>query len=115
MTRTSTIVKCPYCLNFMEEDGAWWDCERCGYDYNYSDTKGPHHKFEYVLGDWCCALNVYPDLNKTVLTAFHTSYGLTDDDTAHEHGHTHIEIPHAMDDITPDKVADKIKLILMFA
>jgi hypothetical protein len=115
MTRTISLVRCPHCEQFMDEDGNWSVCNPCGYNYVYSDSKGPHHKFEATLGDWACAVNVYPDLNKTVLTAYHSSYGIDSDDVSHDHGHTHIELPHAMNDLTPDKVIDKIKLILMFA
>lgn len=114
MTRTVSLVRCPHCEQIMEADGNWSVCEPCGYNYVYG-TYGPHHKFEATLGDWACAINVYPDLNETILTAYHASYGIDSDDTSNNHGHTRVRIPHAMNDLTPDKVLDKIKLILMFA
>jgi hypothetical protein len=99
----------------MVKDTFWWDCDPCGYCFTHLKDRGTHHKFELVLGDWCCALNIYSDLNVTVLTAFHTTYGLTDTDTSHDHGFARIEIPYAMKGITPTNLPDKIKLIMVFS
>lgn len=99
----------------MMADGIWWDCENgCRYDYNYTDDRGYHHKFEAELGDWFCALNLYPEQNKTVVTAFHKDY-LAVDHIDSNTGHTEISISYCMTSVTPQNVKEKLKLILMFS
>lgn len=117
MTYTAIKPICTYCKKPLDEDGRWFQCnEGCGVCYVYQDDGSLHIKFEREIGDWAIALNLYPVQNKTVLTAFHTTYGLQSDNVDEDKGRTHIEIPHCMRDVvTPENCLDKIKLILMFS
>lgn len=101
---------CPYCHEVLEADDRWWVCHTCGVDFVYSTRTGLHIKFDRTIGNWETALNLYPEDNRTVLTAFSSQY-LSGDSSS---GNTRVEIPHCMTNITPHNVVDKMKLIMVW-
>lgn len=107
-------MNCLYCHHPATKDGRWFQCEQgCRVAFLYQDDETIHIKFEREVGLWNCALNLYPGQNKTVLTAFHTNWGLSNDNVDDDRGHTHIEIPSLMN-VNPTNCQDKIKLIFVF-
>ena len=111
---TRTVCLCPHCKQPMKTDGDWDECETCHVGYVYGELNGHHIKWEREIGAWAIALNLYPDVNRTVLTAFNTTYGLNQDDIYDESGHTEIKLDHCMTNVTPENCLDKIKLLLVW-
>lgn len=111
-----TITKCPHCSQMMRVNNAIWQyCSPCGFWSTYDDGSGNgwHFKYECYVGDWACALNLYPDDDKSVITAIHKKFMNSNLDD-HEHPATRIPINHCIKNITPQNVIDKIKLILLY-
>lgn len=103
---------CPFCKEVLEEDDRWLVCNTCGVDFVYSALTGLHIKFDRTVGHWEWALNLYPDDNRTVLTAFHS---LQPGEDWHDNdSYSRIEIAYCMTNITPNNVIDKIKLIMVW-
>lgn len=106
---TITIVRCQYCNHFLKQDGAWQFCDVCDVNYRYNGWGDLHIRWDRKINDWDVALNLYPHDNKTILTAFHSSYMDHSDQ-----GHTHIELPYCMQNVNPDNCLDKMRLLLVF-
>lgn len=105
--------KCHYCQQECQEDGDWQECLSCRVCYIRGETRGLHIKWEREIGNWACALNLYPEDNSTVLTAFREDY-ISSDDLNYESGHTEIRLNHCMKNVNQYNCVDKMKLLLMF-
>ena len=100
-------MNCDYCKRPCQQDGTWWDCLHCEVCYEQSETLGRHIKFERMNNDWAYALNLYPEKNLTVLTAFKTTAPI------HER-HEEIRIPYLMKNVNQHNAMDKIRMLLIF-
>lgn len=110
---------CPYCQRPLIIDGRWSECNKCRVSFaQWDDTPGLHIKWEreiYLDNGyyWVIALNLYPEANRTILTAFHSNY-IASDNPSDDLGHTEIKLDHCMTNITPDNCLDKIKFLLVW-
>ena len=106
-----TTTKCPYCFKMMQEiysEPGWQECRTCSFLYTH-DFNGLHQTFICRVGDLVCYLNLYPDIEKSVLRV--------DKEPIYSNlinNLTEIRINHCMKNITPQNVIDKIKLILLY-
>ena len=103
--------KCPFCSGLLTGRVyvaglySWNECSSCKVSFTKGrDTNGRHIKFELRIDDWMVALNLYPDANTSVLTAYHPEGSLENS--------TRIELDYCPTDITPANVQEKARFIL---
>lgn len=101
---------CPFCNQDLEVDGSWIVCEPCGVDFVFHDSTGFHIKFDRTIGKYKAALNLYPEANITLLTAFDVEASDNDPDN----GYSQIKITYCMTNVTPNNVLDKMKLLMVW-
>lgn len=92
--------------------GNWKECKYCQVSYYQGEYRGLHIKWERQIGDWGVALNLYPDVNKTVLVAHNNKLLL--DIPPKDYNFTEIKLNHCMTNITPNNCLDKMKLLLVW-
>lgn len=117
MSHTQPTSLCAFCQQPCVPAKDWLNCESCDVAFIYT-REGLCIQFSLTIGEWDYALNLYPDADKTVLVGFHKIYGITGSSpksgVAFDRGNTWIELKHSMVGVTPQNVADKVKMMLVF-
>ena len=111
MSYTRALAPCQYCKLPLKIAGGWKECTTCYVNFCPNTESGIHIKWEREVGEWYVALNLYPDIDKTVLVAhnkYHDFPELTDEKQ------TRIELPTCMRDITPENCVTKMKFLLLW-
>lgn len=101
---------CQFCQNELTQDGPAMECKTCDVTYFKDRIEGQHIKWERTIGDFSWALNIYPDTNHSSLMGFRCA-DVYDSNLVL----TQISIDHAVQNVNPDNVVDKIKHILVFS
>jgi hypothetical protein len=96
----------------MTPDGRWLVCKPCHVSFVFDRDHNLYIQFEKTHNNWCLTLNLYPNENKTVLTAFRAADPNQSPDVEDEYIRT--EIAQCMTDVTPANCLDKMKLIMVF-
>ena len=106
----SLPIKCPFCSGkfCIRQSGkyGWRQCTTCLVSFVRLADVGTHIKFELGIDDWMVALNLYPEANTCVLTAYHSEGSLENS--------TRIEMDYCPTDITPANVKEKAKFMLVW-
>jgi hypothetical protein len=79
----------------------------------YNDGEGLHIKWERDIGHLSIALNLYPELNRTILSVYDVEHPC-DPDTSLGGKLTEIVLDHCMTGVNKDNCVDKIKLLLVW-
>jgi hypothetical protein len=104
------MTNCTFCQQPFIKDNLWLHCKTCNVSYYADRIQGIHIKWERTIGDFSWALNIYPDANRSALMGFRAS-------TVHDSDLIlkQFQIDHAIQNVNPDNVVDKIKHILIFS
>ena len=106
-------TECPYCLKPIFWDGKWTECKMCNVSFIQDGGRGLHIKWERDIGHLSVALNLFPDINRTILSVYDDQYPV--DDTSQLGGKlTELKLDHCMDGVTNENCIDKIKLLLVW-
>lgn len=105
-------VSCSKNINWSDANYSFY-CQDCDVKFSNTRSSGMHIRWDRQIGDWWYYLNLYPDINKTIIMGFHSSI-LKEGWSRWSHNKYTIELDYCLKNVNSDNCIEKIKFLLTF-